>query len=211
MTTERHDELMTGLYLGTAPGWLPTANQPLFERESLRRRADLCQTIQQYWRCTAFLARSTLSDDFLCEAFRSFPGTRHRAGNIVTAVYLSLETALRTYSADLPTRELFLYESLGARDLLHPTAAEIVPDAIRAAAGLPDGAVVHRFSTAVAATHVRMLLYASAGAPASFARDYRALRRTSYVAQTPGIRKPSVDEVTSAVESALQEKDAYRA
>jgi hypothetical protein len=212
MVTERHHELLTALYVGKAPAWLPEANRPLFERESLRRRTDLCQTVQQHWPCTAFLARSALGDDFLCEAFGRFPETRHRAGNIVTAVYLSLEAALRGCGAALELRELFRFESLAVPDLLCDLSeAQMLPDAIRAAAGLAPGAVVHRFETAVAATHARLRMYASAAAPASFARQFRALRQVSYMAQRPQALDGGVEDVTAAVELALEEKEICRA
>lgn len=196
---DRYDELMFGLYRGVTPDWIPEARRAMFVRESVRRRCALGQTLVANWRCTMFFARSVVSEDVALEVFAAWPAHRASAANVTTALYLGLDQVLRGAAGTGALWELFQYESLVVNDLLCAPEIRRVPvDRVRAL-GLGDREV-YGFGHDVQALHTHMTLYASAAAPARFARDYQVRDRPTYVARARPRDQWLLEDVTGAVE-----------
>jgi hypothetical protein len=171
MMMDRYDELMLGLYRGDVPPWLPEASREGYLRESLRRRCALGQTLIASWPCTMFAARSMLSFDPASEAFTAWPAERCRARNVTTGLYNVLDDMLES---EATLWELLQYESMVVRDLLCPLG---MPHTHR------GDAEVYRFAHRVQEFHARMNLYLSAGAPASFVREYHVVAEPTVLAR----------------------------
>ena len=191
---DRYDELMHGLYAGQAPQWLPAASQPLYERESLRRRSALGQVLRRSFPCTMYCAQSLYSPDFAQEVCSAWPGARFSAGNVTTGLYLTLDRLLK----GLPRAavvDLLHYEGLAVANLqCEPLAARASVDTLGLDAS--DGLEVYRFDHAVPEFHARMTLYAGGVTPAAFARAYEVPRRTTFIARWPAQQGWFMDEVT---------------
>lgn len=203
---ERYDELMLGLYQGFVPEWLPTGSRELYQRESLRRRCDLGQTLVRDYRCTLYYARCRFSEDFAQQVYSAWPAHRGSATNVRTGLFLAFDEALRKTEGAGAARELLQFEALAVADLrCAPGATRLCASAVLAA-GLGD-AEVYRFRYAVPELHARISLYAGASAPASFARDYVIAERTTFVARAKTGRGWIIDDVTSRFVTEMDEEN----
>lgn len=165
---DRYDELMIGLYRGEFPAWIPKNRQQLYARESVRRRCALGQALIANWRCTMYLARCTVHEEFAAQIYAAWAEQRDRASNVTTGLYLALDSRLR----DTPVVwELFQYESMILRDLrcgLKMPRVEGVDER-------------YRFAYAVDALHTYMRVCAAGAAPPGLARSYQPVVRATDV------------------------------
>jgi len=195
--SDRYDELMTGLYTGAVPDWLPGAKRPVFLRESVRRRCELGSALRQNWPCTMFFARCVLSEDFALSVFQHWPAYCRVATEVTTGLYLGLKHAIHEAGTAPALWELFQYETL------HVTTGSCTVEIPRLAkdrlisAGL-DGQEVYRFELRVPELWSRMKLYHAALAPAHFVRDYEVVHGATYVARSRRNDRWLLDDVTDA-------------
>jgi hypothetical protein len=168
---DRYDDLMVGLYHGTAPDWLTGQSRELFLRESQRRRCELALKLRRLWPAATYLARSIHSDDFALDVFRAVPDHVSASIDLTTALYLGLDQALR--DAGGCVHELFTYESL-AIDLACPLRGD----------RLPGSAEVYRFTYDIQAAWGRISMYSTGFAPAEFARSYVPSPGPTFIART---------------------------
>ncbi|MEO8698780.1 MAG: hypothetical protein ABI867_02020 [Kofleriaceae bacterium] len=182
MTTDRYDDLMFGLYRGVAPDWIPESRRELFLRESVRRRCALGQTLRANWRCSLVLAEAVVSDDVSLAIYARWPDHRDATVNVTTGLYLAMTDVIeRAHNHAL--WELFQYETLVVNDLL-------------CAPGLASrGDEVYAFRYDVCALHTHLTLYASASAPARFARELQPVKRETVVVRRKVAGRWSLEDV----------------
>ena len=190
---DRYDEVMTALYTGTVPAWVPDAKRDVFARESLRRRCELGAQLRGSWPCTNFYARCTLGEDFAVAVFEHWPTACRAATDVTTGLYRSLKQAIAAAGTPPALSALLQYETLsltlGSCDVDVPR----VPAADVAAAGL--WGEVYRFELRVPELWSRMKLYHASLAPACFVREYNPVHAATYIARSgPG----QLDDVTEA-------------
>lgn len=204
--TDRYDELMLGLYQGFVPDWLPAASRELYQRESLRRRCDLGQTLVKDYRCTVYCAQALFSADFVQDVFTGWPRARFQATNVTTGLYLALDEVLGAMAGAAAVHELLHYEALAVADLRCAPRAPRLSRAELPGPGLAD-AEVYRFRHAVPEFHARMTLYAGSGAPAAFVRGSAAAVRTTWIARTRVARGWIVNDESPQFEPRSHEAD----
>lgn len=204
--TDRYDELMLGLYEGSVPDWLPAASRELYQRESLRRRCDLGQTLVKDYRCTVYCAQALFSADFVQDVFTGWSKARFEATNVTTGLYLALDAVLGATAGAAAVHELLHYEALAVGELRCASRAPRLGASELPGPGLA-GAEVYRFCHAVPEFHARMTLYAGSGAPAAFVRGSLAAVRTTWIARTRAGRGWIVNDESSQFEPRAHEVD----
>jgi len=193
---DRHEELMLGLYQGFVPTWLPNRSRELFERESLRRRCALGQSLVSGFRCTVYCAQALFSEDIVHEVYAAWPGTRFSAQNVSTGLYFALDEVLRAIEGASAVRDLLHYEAMAVAELCGSPRAVQLTRAQVLAAGLGE-IEVYRFDHAVPEFHARMTLYSGSLAPAEFIRTYEVPQQTTYVGRVESARGWIIQDLTS--------------
>jgi hypothetical protein len=180
VSADRYDDLMLGIYRGTAPEWLSAAQRELFLRESLRRRCELSLKLRRLWPCTTYLARCLHGDDFALDVFKALPDHVSPTVDMNTALYLGLADALR---GPVHLIELLTYESLALSELSCDVRGERAGD-------------VYRFGFDIQAMWGRLSMYATSFAPAEFGRTYVPVPGPTFIARTRAGDKWILDDVT---------------
>ncbi len=192
---DRYEELMLGLYQGFVPAWLPEPSRELFERESLRRRCTLGQSLVTNFRCTMYCARALFGEDFTQEVCTAWPQTRSSANDVATGLYFALDDVLRGLQGAEAVRALAHYEALAVTEISGALRVPRVDPAEVLAADVGT-AQVYRFEYAVPEVHARMTLYAGGSAPAAFVRDYQVAQRPTFIGRTRAPRGWAIVDVT---------------
>ena len=207
---DRYDELMLGLYQGFVPPWLPARSRELYQRESLRRRCALGQSLVMGFRCTMYAARSRLGEDFSQEVYAAWPATRDRAQNVMTGLYLALQDALRAHPGAEVLLELAHFEALAVAEVVGaPALPRVEPEQVRARGF--EALAVYRFEYPVPKLQARMMLYAGAEAPASFARDLEVAPCPTFVGRMATPRGWAVRDLSPHFNAPLPEAPHVRA
>jgi hypothetical protein len=203
VTIDRYDELMLGLYDGTAPAWLTGASRELFLRESMRRRCELALALRTHWKCTSYLARCLYSDDFVLEVFRALPRRVSASVDTTAGLYVGLDQAFREAGAPGHLHELFTYESLAVNALsCAPRGARLSRESTWAV-GLAD-AEVFGFATDVQAMWGRISMYSTAFAPAQFGKAHVPRVRRTWIARSRRAGAWVLEDVTGAIAGAAK-------
>lgn len=205
---DRYDEVMLALYTGTTPPWIPKGQRALFQRESLRRRCALGQSLAEKFSCSLYYARSTYGVEITEEIFSAWPAMRHRAVNVLTGLYLAADAVIGAADSHGPVRALLHYEALAVAELVCPLNVPTVP-APDSHSALLSEATIFAFEFDTPAIHARLMLYAGGGAPSTFARAFDAPRRATRVARVATSRGFALQDVTHLYQA--DEGDAHDA
>lgn len=193
---DRYDEMMLGLYRGFVPDWLPERGRELFERESLRRRCALGQSLSTSFPCALYCGQALYGPDFAQEVYSGWPEMRFTARNVITGLYLAAAQALGQHEDADAVLELLHYEAMAVRELACTPQVPRVQPALLAEAGFETWEAF-RFEFATPEIQARVLLYATASAPAAFIRSYGAVARTTIVGRRLTPRGWAIRDLTA--------------
>jgi hypothetical protein len=195
--SDRYDDVMTSLYTGAVPDWLPPAKRTLFVRESMRRRCELGAQLKASWPCTMFYARCTVSEDFALSVYDQWPDACRAAQDVTTGLHVGLGRAIEAAGTPRALWELFQYETLNVALGSCEIAVPRVSPQLVTAAGLA-GCEVFRFALRVPELWSRMKLYHSSLAPARFVREYEVVQSPTYVGRARRGDRWVLDDVSEA-------------
>lgn len=165
----RYNELLTCLYTGQTPDWLPSTVLTKYQANSKKRILDICQRLWDGWPQSSFYANAIFKEEYLFGVCSNFPLASMNTSTVMEATQYALEAWLATLSKG-KIHEIFKYESL-----FHPNMREeytgSLKNELRERAGLPHKFTLRTFEYDILAFVKKVKYFQAVHAPDVFVRN----------------------------------------